>query len=212
MQRGDMRRLFVVAYSLAGLLLFAEQGAAAAKDENLAAMQRYARNGFSAVQRGDWDKAREGFGKALESAQKTDATDRRTMAVLYLEYGRALGVSCQFEEAGAYLERAREVDEVAGGPVHMSLVELARLKRAEHEFEEAELHYRTVMPMLAKHSIPTVDPIGYAQFLEEYADVLRQIGKGGNAIPLDLESQELRVRNPGKSSQVSVTPYGEHCN
>lgn len=207
-----MKQLLLVACLLAGVPLLTGQSLAAARDENLAAMQRYAKNGFSAAQRGDWDKAREGFGKAVESAEKSDATDRRTMAVLYFEYGRALGVSCQFEEANLYLERARAADEAAGGPVHMSLVELARLKRAEHAFEEAELHYRTVMPMLAKQSIPTVDPIGYAEFLEEYADVLRQIGKGGNAVPLDLESQELRVRNPGKSSQVNVTPYGEHCN
>ena len=206
-----MKNLLVVACSVAGLL-FCQLGAAAAKDQNLAAMQRYAKSGFSAAQRGDWDKAREGFEKAVESAEKSDAADQRTMAVLYLEYGRALGVGCQFIAARNYLEKALAADEAVGGPVHMSHVELARLNRAENSFEEAEMHYRTAMPMLAKQSIPTLDPIGYAEFLDEYADVLRRIGKEGNAVPLDLESSELRSRNPGKTSQVSVTPYGERCN
>jgi tetratricopeptide (TPR) repeat protein len=206
-----MKTSFILACSLAGVILFGQQGWAAAKDPNLAAMERYAKSGFSAAQRGDWDKARDVFGKAVASAEKFEA-DQRTMAVLYLEYGRALGVVCEFDEARTYIERALAVDEATGGPVHMSHVELARLNRAEHSFEQAEVHYRTAMPMLAKHSIPTVDPIGYAEFLDEYAEVLRRIGREGNAVPLDLESIELRRRNPGKSSQVSATPYGERCN
>lgn len=75
---------------VAAALLVFWLGEAAAEDLNRAAALRHAQSAFSAAQRGDWNLARDGLREAVAAAEKSDA-DQRTMAVLYYEYGRALG-------------------------------------------------------------------------------------------------------------------------
>lgn len=195
---------------VAAVLLVFRLGVAAAEDENRAQALRHAQNAFAAAQRGDWGVARDGLRKAVAAAEKSDA-DQRTMAVLYYEYGRALGVTCRYGEARTYLEKALAFDEVMGGPVYMSHVELARLNRAGRSLQEAQWHYRTVKPMLVAQNVPDVDPIGYADLLDEYADVLERIGRQGEAGALRSQSRKLRAAHPGRTSRVSATPYGTHC-
>ncbi|GAB7562005.1 hypothetical protein LG202_00440 [Methylobacillus methanolivorans] len=50
-----------------------------------------------------------------------------TRAVLSSEYGRSLGATCFFNDATFYLNQAYDLDKQTGGPLYMSLVELARL-------------------------------------------------------------------------------------
>lgn len=85
----------------------------------------HAQSAQAAIKNSDLDAARENWAKAVKNGELANEPDQK-MAVLYYEYGRALGVTCYFDGSEYYLKKAYVLDKKTGGPVYMSLVELAR--------------------------------------------------------------------------------------
>lgn len=171
----------------------------------------HTRQGAIAIANNDWQAARRSFARAVVNADLGGVAPS-TRAVLNYEYGRSLGVTCFFDDATYYLEQAHKLDKETGGPLYLSLVELARLHLDQAKFAEAAAYYKRALPELDLHNIPEKSPIGYADVLDELATALIAIKQTTEASELKLRAQSIRTEHPNGRSATDRTPYGKYCN
>ena len=164
--------------------------------------------GFQA--QNEWWKARRACGRAAVNATLGKAPDQ-AIAVLWYEYGRTSGAICDYAEAQRGLEEALKLDQATGGPVHMSLLEMARLNSAQGKFSEAASYYEKFWLAVPKDLAERKDPIGSAEVLEEQAEAYRQVGNIALSKSKKDRAQELRTATPNKPSNTDHTPYGKFC-
>ncbi len=179
---------------------------------NLHTAGKYFQAGHSNLSAGDWVTAQKNFGKAVLNA-KLGKADDRAMAVYLYEYGRASGVLCDWTESEKSLIAAYELDRENDGPTHMSLVELTRMHIGRQEFSKAVEYSDKVLPELKNLQADARDPIGYAEFLEEYSLALEQTEKD-EAIKIHRmreRAKELRNVFPNAKPFHDKTPYGTQC-
>lgn len=171
--------------------------------------ENYTRQGAIAIANGDWQTARRAFARAVVNADLGGVAPS-TLAVLSYEYGRSLGVTCFFDDAAYYLKQAYDLDKETGGPLYMSLVELARLNLDQGKLAEAAEYYQKAIPDLERHNVPQIGPIGYADTLDEAAFALAAINPK-DASKLRLQAQTIRSEHPEGKSITDRTPYGKFC-
>jgi hypothetical protein len=177
---------------------------------NLHTANEYFQGGLSNAAQGKWFNARMAFGRAWTNANLGKAQERVTAVYAY-EYGRASGVICDWVESERGLLTAVELDKKSNGPVHMSLVEMARMYHARGALEDSERYFGLAKEALDKVQADTRDSIGYANFLKEYAEVLAKRGKLETAKSLEKREEEIRSVFKDRTSSQEQTPYGEHC-
>ena len=165
-------------------------------------------HGFQA--QNEWWKARRACGRAVVNARLGGASDQ-AIAVLWYEYGRTSGAICDYAEAQRGLDEAMKLDQAAGGPVYMSLLEMARLNSAQEKFSEAASYYEKFWTAVPKDLAEKQDPIGSAEVLEEQAEAYHRVGKSALSETQKDRAQELRAANPNKTSNTDHTPYGKFC-
>jgi hypothetical protein len=137
--------------------------------------------------------------------------DDRVLAVVHYEYGRASGVVCEWAEAEFGLEEAYRLDVATRGPAYKAVYELGRMYYDRKQYANAAEQYSRVKLDFDKLQADTRDPVGYADYLDEYATALEQTGKSGEAEPLRLRSAELRKTFAGRAAHTEKTPYGTQC-
>ena len=175
-------------------------------------MKRYADAAYSNLHAGDWVTAQMQFGRAIVNARQ-GKTDDRTLAILLYEYGRASGVICNWAESEKSSIAAYELDRENDGPTHMSLFELGRMHSGRQEFSKAVEYFNKVLPEFKNLQAEARDPIGYAEFLEEYSLALDQTGKDDSAKihRMRARAKELRSTFPNANAFSEKTPYGTQC-
>ncbi|MDR1969652.1 MAG: hypothetical protein LBQ32_13345 [Burkholderiaceae bacterium] len=171
---------------------------------------RYANAGEAASQRGDWTAAREHWRRAVINA-KLAHMNNRALAVAHYEYGRASGVVCEWTEAEFGLKEAYRLDAAGGGPAYMAAYELGRMYYDRKQYGNAADQFARVKVDFDRLQADTKDPVGYADFLDEYAIALEQTGKAREAQPLRARSSELRKVFSGRAARTEKTPYGTQC-
>lgn len=177
---------------------------------NLRTASEYFHAGRSNAAQDKWFNARMAFGRAWTNAQLGKADDRVTAVYAY-EYGRSSGVICDWIEAERGLKSAFELDEKMGGPIHMSLVELARMYHAKGDLAMSQMYFQKAKQVLDNLQADTRDSIGYANILNEYAEVLSAQGKLSEANALTKRELEIRSVFKDRKSSHDQTPYGKHC-
>ena len=160
--------------------------------------------------RNEWAQARAACERAAVEAQAGGGRER-AIAALWYEYGRASGAICRYDDAQRGLERALKLDRAHDGPVYMSLLELARLALAQARYAQAARYYGQFETAMPQARGVRVDPIGYAEVLEEHAEALRNIGEAQDAASLASRAQALRKAHPGVKARTARTPYGRFC-
>jgi len=162
----------------------------------------------AALSKGNWETARKHWAKAVVNAELGNANPQR-LSALYYEYGRSLGVNCFFEKSETYLNKAKEIDKTNSGPIHMSLLELARLNYDQKKYTQSVSHFEQLLPIYNKHNAKAIDPTGVALVLNEYSSALNSIGKKDKASSFKKQATELAKSN--KPSSTERTPYGTQC-
>ena len=157
----------------------------------------------------EWWKARMACGRALTNAKLGRASDNE-LAIYWYEYGRTSGAICDYVEAQKGLEEAIKLDEATGGPLHMSLIEMAKLKSAQRQFGEALDYYKRGVAIMQNRA-EKEDPLGLAKIFEEQAEIYRQLGNTALSKEFEERAQKLRRDNPDKKSRTDHTPYGKFC-
>jgi tetratricopeptide (TPR) repeat protein len=159
---------------------------------------------------GDWTTARTQWARALVNAQLAGAPSQ-TLAVFNYEYGRALGVTCFYDEAEKYLLKALELDVQTSGPTYMSLLELSRLMYDQKQYDKSIPYFRRTLEAIEVSGMAAKVPIDLADMLNEYADALVKTDNDKEAIVVAKRAQQLRTDNPEKQSNTDRTPYGTQC-
>ena len=182
---------------------------ACANPINLKTASMYAEGCRNFKEQNEWWKARRACGRTAVNAELGGAPDG-TVAIYWYEYGRTSGAICDYVEAQKGLEKAIKLDEATGGPVYMSLIEMAKLKSVQGQFNEALDYYKkglTIIQDIAEKE----DPVGLAEILEEQAEIYRQLGNIALSKEQKERAQKLRTANPDKESRTDHTPYGKFC-
>jgi len=189
-------------------LLFSLVSCAPAINQKSAAI--HAQSAQNAIQNNDWDVARVSWAKAVKNGELAGESDQN-MAILYYEYGRALGTTCYFQQSESYLKKAYDLDKKTGGPIYMSIVELARLNLDQKKYEIALPYFTELMPILDKINAKEEAPIEYSNILTEYSKVLANTGNHEKSKSLLQEAASIRKNNQGGYSITERTLYGSQC-
>jgi len=160
---------------------------------------------------GDWRTAQKEWHLAIDDAVPARATSTELYAIALYEYGRASGVLCQWSEAERSLKEAVDLDQRLHGPVYMSTYELALIYLDQGQAVPARSYFeRTDYEMLAIGADRKA-PVGYADFLKEYANALDLAGSHGEADAERLKAKLIREAFPHGRSITGRTPYGTQC-
>lgn len=170
----------------------------------------HARSAQAEIANGNWDSARRHWAKAVVNGELGEMTPQ-AQAVFNYEYGRSLGVTCNYSESEIYLRKAYDLDKAINGPIYMSILELARLNYDQSKFKKAKEYYAQVIPLLDSVSTEKESPMEYSNVLLEYSDVLFRQGVIHKAESLKKHAEQIRVENPEGYSITDRTPYGRHC-
>lgn len=190
------------------MLMFALSGCASTLNESNA--HNYANAGFVAQQDGDWDMARRHWAKAAVNAQLAGMPDSQ-QAIAFHEYGRSCGVTCFFDQSEEYLLKSLALDKSSGGPIHMSLLELARLNFDQKKYKEANRYYEQLPALYDKANAAEQDPAGVALVYKEFSLSLESTGRDKESEKYSKLSEQLKKNVRSNASNTERTPYGMHC-
>ncbi|MFV2059603.1 MAG: hypothetical protein ACC653_02900 [Gammaproteobacteria bacterium] len=171
---------------------------------------KYAQLGYSASLKGQWHEARNGWEKAVEHLDLTDASDRNR-AVFYYEFGHAAGITCDFEIAEEFIEKSYLLEKQINGPYVLTLVEMFRLYFDQKFYKMASIYFEAALPNLIAANAEENTPARYTRLLDEYSDTLIQLGKHQLANQMKQRSRKIRIRVGNISEQDQRTLYGSNC-
>jgi len=197
-------------YAASTAILSAILLAGCASSINLYTASTYAKGCHGWQAQDEWWKARKACGRAVVNAQLGGAPEN-SLAVLWYEYGRTSGAICDYTEAQRGLDEALKLDQKTGGPVYMSLLEMARLNMAQGKYADAAAYYEKFWQAVPMQKAESNDPTGMAEVLDEQAEAYRHIGKNNLANKQTARALQLRAANLGKRSNTDRTPYGQFC-
>lgn len=170
----------------------------------------YARNASLAAQQGDWDAARRMWAGAVVNSSLAHA-DKRYQAVMNYEYARSLGVTCFYDLAQQYFDKAYAMDKETNGPVYMSSFELARMYAAQRDNQKAAVYFSRAYHEGQAAGLEKHDPIGFADMIDDHAKVLSALGKASAAQEKQRIASALRQINVNAKTKTDLTPYGTQC-
>ena len=180
---------------------------------NVAAAQldyeEYMQRGTAAKARGDWQSAASQYAQAINHPDLPKTGVDRVLA--HMEYGRAVGVLCQFGEAEIFLLRAKAVAEAGSASAFGVLYELGAISLAQKKYTEAAAYFSLLMPMIERASRAGVSAAVVADAYEKYGQVLAATGKPEEAEVRRRDALMVREKNPKPAPAGTITPYGQKC-
>ena len=186
---------------LALLFTGASQGAGLELDE-------YLQRATAAKTRGDWESVASQVAQAINHSDLPKAGALRSD--VHLEYGRAMGVLCQYDEAEKYLLLARDIAARAGISTFPALYELGASSAAQKKFAAAADYFLQLLPFIERESRIRTMPLLVADAYEKLATALAATGKPDEAETRRREAAKIREAG-AKPVPGLITPYGAMC-
>jgi len=126
-----------------------------------------------------------------------------------LEAGRLRNTCANFRNGLLRLEEALPAPN--RGNITKRLAELARLAFADGQFSESASFYERGADELVGLGMPSDDPLGFAVFLDGFAEALVAAGQTGRAREVQSRAELLRARNQGRRAGFVPTYYHVVC-
>lgn len=171
-------------------------------------LDEYLQRANAARDRGDWESVASQTAQAVNHADLPKSGAQRS--AVHLEYGRAMGVLCQYGEAEKYLQLASEIAVKAGSSLVPALYELGAVSVAQKKFSNAVQYFAQLDALIAGEPRGRLPALLVADAYEKFALALVATGKG--------EEAELRRRVAANAREASskappgtITPYGAKC-
>ena len=168
----------------------------------------YVQRAEAAKKRGDWESVASQIAQAINHPDLPRAGAVRS--TVHVEYGRAMGVLCHFDEAEKYLLLAKQIARQGNVSTFHAVVELGALNVGQKKYAVAAGWYSEMMPMLERESLIKMSPLLLADALEKFAIALAATGKPEEAESQRHAAARIRETGPGAPS-ASITPYGAKC-
>lgn len=162
----------------------------------------------------DFLSARDQYGKALVAARLAGA-DQAAISMLTYNYGRMVGYNCNYDEAEKLLIESVQLEKTLNSLDTKNLTkrwsELARLTFDQQKYTESANWFSQALPELERFDLPKDDPVGFAQYLEDYSKALEKSGNSSQASELRARAFKLRSDNPNTKAKFSPVYYRDIC-
>ena len=160
--------------------------------------------GNRALDAGRYAVALEKFENARKLAE--DAGDARYRAMAMYGLARAYARLCRATLAEQWFRESILLREAIPDDPHAFLtqnwIEFARFLVSIGRTEEASEYFARAVPKLESMGIEQIDPIGYAELLDDLVAAHVKIGKVEESKPHAQRAAELRRNNPGRCSRL----------
>ena len=103
-------------------------------------LDEYLERAAASRKRGDWQSVASQLAQALNHPHLPSSGMERS--TLHLDYGRALGVLCRYDEAEKYMLLARDIARAGGSSAAEALTELAAMNLARGRADAAQQYSR----------------------------------------------------------------------
>ena len=166
--------------------------------------------GYAAKKRGDWVSVASQFAAAINNTElPVDGPGGRAAATL--EYGRAMGVLCQYAESEKFLLRAREMmQKTADGELQV-LYELGAVNFAQQKHADATRYFSQMLARVERNATAKNTPWLIADTLDKFAVALDATGQAPDAKSRRDEAATLREGSTQTVPANALTPYGRAC-
>src|SRR5262249_55011513 len=162
-------------------------GGGCANPMNVVHYDDYLACGLAASKAGDDNRAAMCYSRAVVNARIGHLGPKEESCALY-NYGRAVGMLCEYELArDSFVEALRLEEEVEGpngGFSSMRIFELARLNLDTGHDDQAVIWYERGIPLARSMAVDRSDPIGFANELDDFATALEHAGDSARAAEL----------------------------
>ncbi len=167
-------------------------------------IDEYLERAQKARQRGDWQDAATNYAEALNHPDRP--RNPAEWSELHLDYGRAMGVLCQYAEATTFFERALEIARKGNAGTARALYELGSLAVADRKPGVAVQH---LLPLLSEVEKREPRQLSAAQWADARAKLSASLAALGRA------EEAARWRNDAPpaptGSAREIIPYGARC-
>jgi len=161
----------------------------------------------------DYSEAIKWYTASLEESLKTG--DKQYESISMYGLGRANGHLCKLDEAELWLVKSikvrKSLPNIESAYLSQNIFELGRLYIAQRKWEKASDQFSQGFPLLAGLDIETRDPLGYANLLDEYQQILEHTGESTLAADNSSKIEELRKNNLDSQPQYVSDPYPSNC-
>ena len=169
----------------------------------------YLERANAAKSRGDWESAASQFAQAINHPDLPG--DGATRSAVNLEYGRAIGVLCHYDEAEKYLLRAKALAGTSGSTLIAALYELGAISVAQKKFAGAVGYFAELVPMIDRAPRTAPPSLVVADAYEKFAVALAATGQPEEAERRRREAGRIREAGPKAVPPGTITPYGAQC-
>ncbi|WP_150107440.1 tetratricopeptide repeat protein [Pedosphaera parvula] len=173
---------------------------------------RYHNAGIRAEEREDFLPAKQEYYRAYWIAQSGNLGPAAEAKALY-DWARVTGYLGNYEEAElgftntlGVIQRGRgEADKL----LSPTLCELARLFHDTQQFTKAVPIFKQAQNVLEQAGAPEMDPMGFAIFLDDYAESLRAAGLSSEATAITERSKAIREAHQGETPKRKPRRYAQ---
>lgn len=167
------------------------------------------RQGLAAERAGNLALAREYQFSFHRQATQMEQPILRTLSTY--EYARLSGYAGDHRAADeafrSCLKHAGKDPETRARMRYVIVIEYARFLHDQGRHREAIGHYQEAIALVTPSNLQARDPIGFAEFLEEYAVSLSHSGKRAEAANAKSWAGQLRRDHPGKKADYPRRHY-----
>lgn len=171
----------------------------------------YLQRANAARQRGDWQSVASQLAQAINHPDLPASGPRRS--AVHLEYGRAVGVFCHYDEAEKFLLMARDIAQAAGSATFDAQFELGVMVAKRGEFARAVRYLEPLAHIALPPGAPAPPQQRMALLHEQLAKALAAVGRSQDAA--NHSRQALTLRQGGAAGTPPgidmATPYGTQC-
>jgi hypothetical protein len=172
-------------------------------------IEEYLERAEAAKKRGDWQALASNMAEVINHPDLP--RDAATRSSYHIEYGRAMGVLCDWKEAGEFLSRAQQIAEKGKAPIALALYERASLASAQKQFDVALASYAELAPLIAKGGAGRLNAVQAADAMTHHADVLLALGRAAEAELRRNEAKAYKDAGGAGAASGGITPYGLRC-
>jgi tetratricopeptide (TPR) repeat protein len=165
--------------------------------------------GNSAADRTDWVTARVLYGLSVRNTfgERSGPHPQRTL--LHNRFARAAAYTCRYEDADENFRLAYE--SCTDQRCSMLLWEAANAKRAEQAFDESGRLFEQAIRESERDGRPGVEPSRYAQMLDDYAELLDELGRPDPAQAAREKAAATRAAHPDSRPFRKPAPFPRSC-
>ncbi len=172
--------------------------------------KRYYEFGVEAERANELSLARQNYSRAYGNAKMGNLGPYAEASYLY-EYARVTGYAGEYAESSqAFTEVLALIDKVKGEADKLrppALAEYARLLHDTGQHEKAVPIFEQAAAALEKVGTESIDPLGYAALLDDYAESLTAAGLAERASGISAKSTALKTGHKNAPQPFEARRY-----